>query len=175
MDTKKKVLVAYFSRMGENYAVGNITKGNTRIIAEMIAESMGGKLFEIVPVDEYPTSYDACIDRAKKEQRSGARPAIKDDTVVEDYDIVFVGYPNWWGDMPMAVYTFIEKHQWDGKIVIPFCTHEGSGLAGTERLLANACNGAELKKGFAIRGAKAQNQQVPTQDAVAQWLDNLDL
>lgn len=175
MDTEKNVLVAYFSRTGENYAVGNITKGNTRIIAELIAESMGGKLFEIVPVDEYPMSYEACIDRAKKEQRNGARPAIKDDMVVEDYDIVFVGYPNWWGDMPMAVYTFIEKHQWEGKIVIPFCTHEGSGLAGTERHLANACKGAELKKGLAIRGAKAQNQQVQAQKAVVQWLVTLDL
>lgn len=173
MKTGKKVLVAFFSHTGENYAVGNITKGNTHIIAEMIAESTGGMLFEIVPVKEYPAAYNACVDVAKQEKESKARPAIEGDIAVEDYDIVFIGYPNWWGDMPMPVYTFIEKHRWAGKTVIPFCTHEGSGLSSTERYIADACKGATVEKGLAVRGETAQNKQEQAKKAVAQWLERL--
>lgn len=175
MKTEMKVLVAFFSHTGENYAVGNITKGNTHIIAEMIAESTGGKLFEIVPVKEYPKTYDACVDVAKKEKETGARPAVKDDIAVEDYDVVFIGYPNWWGDMPMTVYTFIEKHRWTGKTVIPFCTHEGSGLSNTEEYIANTCKGANVEKGLAIKGATAQNKQEQARKTVTQWLEQLEI
>lgn len=175
METEKKVLVAFFSHTGENYAVGNITKGNTHIIAEMIAEATGGNLFEIVPVKEYPKTYNACVEVAKKEKETGARPAIKGSIAVENYDIIFLGYPNWWGDMPMPVYTFIEKHRWAGKTVIPFCTHEGSGLSNTEKYIANACKGAEVEKGLAVKGATAQNKQEQARMAVAQWLKRMRL
>ncbi len=174
METGKKVLVTFFSHTGENYAVGHIVKGNTHIIADMIAEKTGGKLFEIVPVKEYPKAYNACVDVAKREKEAGARPAIKEDIVVEEYDVVFIGYPNWWGDMPMAVYTFIEKHRWAGKTVIPFCTHEGSGLSGTEKYIANVCKGAQVENGLAVRGATAQNNQEQARQAVAQWLERLE-
>ena len=170
MKTGEKVLVAYFSRTGENYAVGNITKGNTHIVAEMIADVTGGKLFEIVPVKGYPNDYNACVDVAKQEKEQKARPAIKNDIAVENYDVIFIGYPNWWGDMPMPVYTFIEKHHWQGKTVIPFCTHEGSGLSGTEKYIATVCKGATVKKGFAIKGSTAQNKQEQTRKAVVAWL-----
>ena len=93
METGKKVLVAFFSHTGENYAVGNITKGNTHIIAEMIAEATGGRLFEIVPIKEYPKTYDACVEVAKKEKAAGARPAVKDNIAVEDYEVVFIAIP----------------------------------------------------------------------------------
>lgn len=169
METGKKVLVAYFSHAGENYAVGNITKGNTRIVAEMIAERTGGKLFEISPVKEYPSTYSACVEVAKKEKEAGARPAVREDIAVEDYDVVFIGYPNWWGDMPMSVYTFIEKHDWTGKTVIPFCTHEGSGLSSTEKYIAKACKGAKVEKGLAVRGATAQNDRERTEKYIIQW------
>lgn len=174
MKTDKKVLVAFFSHTGENYSVGNITKGNTHIIAEMIAENMNGKLFEIVPVKSYPKTYNACVDVAKKEKETGARPLVKEDIVVADYDIVFIGYPNWWGDMPMPVYTFIEKHSWVGKMVIPFCTHEGSGLSSTEKYIANACKGSTVEKGFAIRGAIAQNKQDEARKSVLSWLEKMN-
>lgn len=173
MKTEKKVLVAYFSHTGENYAVGNITKGNTCIVAEMIAEATGGKLFEIVPEKEYPTAYDACVEVAKREKEAGARPAVKGDIKTEDYDVVFIGYPNWWGDMPMPVYTFIEKHVWTGKTVVPFCTHEGSGLSGTEKNIAAACKGATVGKGFALRGATAQNSQEQAMKSVHTWLGSI--
>ena len=173
MKTDKKVLVAFFSHTGENYAVGNIDKGNTHIVAEMIADAAGGTLFEIVPEKEYPESYNACIDVAKREKTAGARPKIAGDVAVEDYDVIFIGYPNWWGDMPMPVYTFIEKHDWAGRTVIPFCTHEGSGLSATERYIADACKGATVAKGLAMRGATAQNEREQARKAVAVWLEKL--
>lgn len=175
MKGEKKILVAFFSRTGENYAVGNIEKGNTHIIAEMIANETKGKLFQIETVKPYPDEYKACVDVAKAEKENNARPEVKGDIKVEDYDVIFLGYPNWWGDMPMAVYTFIEKHRWTGKTVIPFCTHEGSGLSSTEKNIANACKGAEVRKGLAIRGTTAQNKPEQAKKAVAQWLERLDL
>ena len=170
---EKKILVAFFSRAGENYAVGHIEKGNTHILAEMIAAETGGDLFHIEPVTPYPDDYTECTEVAKRELNAKARPAIKGDTAVEDYDIIFIGYPNWWGDMPMPVYTFIEKHSWQGKTVIPFCTHEGSGLSGTENKLKTACQGATVLKGLAVRGATAQNAQAQAKESVNNWLGKL--
>ncbi len=170
----EKVLVAFFSRAGENYAVGYIEKGNTHIVAEMIAEETGGTLFHIEPVTPYPEDYTECTQVAKKEKNENARPAVKGDINVEDYDVIFIGYPNWWGDMPMAVYTFIEKHDWTGKTVVPFCTHEGSGLSGTERKLKNACRSATVLKGLAIRGNTAQNARTQAKQILTKWLENLN-
>lgn len=170
---EKKILVAFFSRAGENYAVGHIEKGNTHIIAEMIAAETDGDLFHIELVTPYPDDYTECTEVAKQELNVKARPAIKGDIKVEDYDIIFIGYPNWWGDMPMPVYTFIEKHSWQGKTVIPFCTHEGSGLSGTENKLKTACQGATVLKGLAVRGATAQNAQAQAKESVNNWLGKL--
>lgn len=167
-DSKK--LVVFFSRTGENYAVGNIKKGNTHIIAEMIAEKTGVTLFEIEPVKAYPEDYQECTEVAKQEVDSKARPAIKSDISVEDYDVIYIGYPNWWADMPMPVYTFIEKHNWQGKTVIPFCTHEGSGLSDTENKLKAACKGSTVLKGLAVHGATAQKSQARAGKAVESWL-----
>lgn len=169
----KNVLVAYFSRTGENYNVGKISKGNTRIIAEMIAEETGGKLFQIEPVNPYPDEYNACVDIAKTEKENKSRPAIKGDIAVEEYDVIYIGYPNWWGDMPMLVYTFIEKHDWQGKTVIPFCTHEGSGLSDTENKIKKACDGATVLNGLAIRGTTAQKSQEQARKTTKGWLANL--
>lgn len=174
MKNSKKVLVVFFSRTGENYAVGNIEKGNTHIVAEMIAKETGGKLFRIETVKPYPDEYKACVEVAKAEKENNARPEVKGDVKVEDYDIIFLGYPNWWGDMPMAVYTFIEKHTWNGKTVVPFCTHEGSGLSGTERKLKNVCRGAMVSEGLAIKGTTAQNSQPQALKTVQTWLKKVN-
>lgn len=170
----KKTLVVFFSHTGENYGVGNITEGNTHIIATMIGDATGADLFEIVPEKEYPhDSYDAVVEVAKKEKEAKARPAIKGDIKVEDYDVIFIGYPNWWSDMPMPVYTFIEKHDWAGKTVVPFCTHEGSGLSQTEKYIADACKGADVKKGLAVKGTTAQNNREQAKKTVTSWLEKL--
>ena len=174
MKNSKKVLVVFFSRTGENYAVGNIEKGNTHIVAEIIAKETGGKLFRIETVKPYPDEYKACVEVAKAEKENNARPEVKGDVKVEDYDIIFLGYPNWWGDMPMAVYTFIEKHNWNGKTVVPFCTHEGSGLSGTERKLKNVCRGAMVSEGLAIKGTTAQNSQPQALKTVQTWLKKVN-
>ncbi len=168
----RRTLVVFFSRTGENYAVGNIQKGNTQIIAEMIVKETDGALFQIEPFKAYPENYTKCTEVAKREVESKARPAIKADVAVEDYDVIYIGYPNWWGDMPMPVYTFIEKHNWQGKTVVPFCTHEGSGLSDTENKLKNACKGATVLKGLAIRGIIAQKSQEQARKTVAYWLAN---
>lgn len=174
METKQKTLVAFFSRADENYAVGYIKKGNTHIVAEMIAAETEADMFHIETVNPYPANYNECIEVAKREKQSKARPEIKEDVRVEDYDVIFLGYPNWWGEMPMAVYTFIEKHNWQNKIVIPFCTHEGSGLSGTERRIQSACEGATVMKGIAIRGYTAQNEQETTRKTVQTWIKGLN-
>ncbi|MDE6648336.1 MAG: NAD(P)H-dependent oxidoreductase [Muribaculaceae bacterium] len=178
MNTDGKKLVVFFSHTGENYNVGYIEKGNTHIIADMIADAAGADTFEILPEKSYPKdSYNDCIEIAKEELQSDARPAIKGDVKVEDYDVIFIGYPNWWGNPPMCVYTFIEKHNWNGKTVIPFITHEGSGMGGTDRKIEAACNGANTLtgKGLAVQGKVAQENQASAQKSVERWLDSLGM
>lgn len=165
------ILVAFFSRAGENYNVGVIEKGNTHIIAEMIAEQTGGDLFQIQTVTPYPEDYQECTDVAQQELRDNARPELAATVEnFEDYDTIFLGYPNWWGDMPMAVYTFMESYDFSGKTIVPFATHEGSGLSSTESSIATVCSGAEVLDGLAVRGSVAQNSQSEASEAVVNWL-----
>lgn len=139
------ILVVYFSHTGKNYNVGIIEKGNTHIIANMIAEETGADLFEIQSVNPYHDTYDECTDIAKQEQNENARPEFVGGVEnMEQYDTVFIGYPIWWGDLPMTVYTFLESYDFSGKTIIPFCTHEGSGLSGTNRSIESACSGATV-------------------------------
>lgn len=169
------ILVAYFSRTGEQYGVGVIEKGNTAIVADMIAEETGADTFEILPADDYyPTTYKELTEVAQQEKNENARPAIKDEIIdFSDYDTVFIGYPNWWGDMPMIVYTFLESYDFDGKTVIPFCTHAGSGLSGTEGTMKSKLSGATVETGLAVTGATAQNDQDSARTAVESWLSKL--
>lgn len=174
-DGGNDVLVAYFSRTGENYGVGVIEKGNTAIIAEMIAEQTDGELFEIRTVEAYPEDYDETTEIAQQELRENARPELAENLdSIDAYQVIYLGYPNWWGDMPMAVYTFLESHDFSGKTIIPFCTHAGSGLSGTESSIADT-TGAEVLDGLAIAGTTAQNSQDEAREAVTEWLGGLDL
>lgn len=159
METKEKTLVAYFSRADENYGVGYVKEGNTQVIATMIANELKADIFQIVPEKAYPAKYDDCVELAKKEKNADVRPEVVGDVKVEDYDVIYLGYPNWWSDAPMAVYTFIEKHNWNNKKVIPFVTHEGSGIGGTDKLVGKACKGAIMGKAFGMYGHVAQNQR----------------
>lgn len=165
-----KTLIVYYSRKGENYVNGsirNLSKGNTEVIAEMIADLTGGDLFEVETVKTYPADYYACIDEAKAELRQGARPELKayPDTL-DGYDTIFVGYPNWWGTMPMAMFTFLEHYDWSGKTICPFCTNEGSGMGSSERDLKKVCAGAAVEKGLSIHGAEAAQSR----DRVEAWV-----
>ena len=165
-----KMLVAYFSLAGEQYGVGVIEEGNTSIIAHMIAEQTGADLFEIKAVNPYPTSHSELLDVSRKEMSDNARPEIA-DTVdnMDNYDTVFIGYPNWWGDMPMIVYNFLESYDLSGKTIVPFCTHGGSGLSGTESTIRNITGGT-MADGFAIAGTTAQNDRDTAKNEVTEWL-----
>jgi len=126
LSESKHVLVAYFSH-----------SGNTRQIANQVHESIGGDIFEIQTVDPYPSDYDKVVEIAKQEQKSAYRPAIKTKVEsMDSYSTVFIGYPNWWGTIPMAVFTFLEGNDFSGKTIVPFCTHEGSLLGGSKTLPA---------------------------------------
>ena len=166
------ILVAYFSRADENYNVGTIDKGNTQIVAEYIASEVGADSFHIETVTPYPADYDDCCDVAKQELADKARPEIQGGVEnMEQYDIVFLGYPIWWGDMPMAVYTFMDSYDFSDKVVIPFNTHEGSGQANTVATIKGICEGADVMSGFSVRGSVAQNDGASARTIVQNWLD----
>ena len=161
-------LVVYFSRAGENYGVGNIEVGNTEMVAREIAAQAAADTFEIETVEAYPVVYDECTEKASSEQKTGVRPAIVGDIDGWDgYETVYLGYPIWWGDMPMAVYTFLEGHDFSGKRVVPFNTHEGSGQASTVRTLRTMLDGADVADGAAIKGSVAQSDGKAVTDFAA--------
>lgn len=175
-DSNSKALVVYFSRTGQQYSVGNITEGNTAIIGKMIAKETNADIFEIKVVkDEYPTNdYTALTQVAKVENQQNARPAIIGK--VEDfskYDVIFIGYPNWWADMPMPVYTFLDSYDFTGKTICPFCTHEGSGLSGTEANFRSHTKAKAVSDGLAIYGHTAQNSRAEAESKVKAWLKGL--
>lgn len=169
-----KVLVAFFSRADENYGVGVVEKGNTHILAEMIAAETKGTLFHIKTVKAYPKAYHECTDVAKSEKNSGARPAIVGTLPdLSKYDTIYLGYPIWWGDFPMAVYTFLESYPagtFKGKTIRPFCTHEGSGIGDTVSHIRKACSGATVGNGLEMTGRTAQNNRKSAQSQVTEWI-----
>lgn len=172
--TDKKTLVVYFSRTGEEYNVGRITKGNTAIVAEIIALKTGADIFEVKPATPYPDNYEACTELAKKELESNARPALeKNIDNLAQYDTIFMGYPIWWSAVPRVMMTFLESNDFSGKKIIPFCTHGGSGLAGTEREIKDACPNSEILSGLAIVGKTAQNDYAAIEKDVDAWLTEL--
>ena len=153
-------LIVYFSRTGENYNVGNVEVGNTAMLASYIKEYLKCDSFEIVPMDKYPENYDECTELASKEKEDNARPKI--DGKIDNFDsykTVFIGYPIWWGDLPMIMYTFLEEYDLDGKTVIPFNTHEGSGNAGTYDTIKEKLPSANVNtQGLALDGKTARSE-----------------
>lgn len=150
-------LIVYFSRRGENYVSGRIqplSVGNTEVVARRLQVLTGADLFQLEPVHPYSDNYNLCIEQAQADQRQDARPALRAlPDHLEDYDTIYLGYPNYWGTMPMAVYTFLEHFDFSGKTIHPFCTHEGSGLSGTEKDIQRAAKGASVAKGLSIYGS----------------------
>ena len=173
-ELKHKVLVVYFSKTGEQYSVGNISKGNTEIAAEMAARRLKGDLFEIKVIDdEYPNTYNALVTYAKNEKQQGLRPEILGRIQnFSEYDTIVVAFPNWWSDMPMPVYSFLESYDFTSKTVIPLCTHEGSGLSNTKKYLEDTTK-AKTLDGLALYGHIAQNSQEEARKLINNWLDKL--
>jgi len=160
-------LIVYYSRKGQNYWNGSIVdlaKGNTERVAEFVQEAVGGDLFEIETVKAYDASYMKCIDEAKAELQADARPEVArylEDAglSMDDYDTIFLGYPNWWGTCPMCVFTFLERYDLAGKRIVPFCTNEGSGMGGSEKHLKKLFPQATIEKGLSITGSQAAQSQ----------------
>ena len=164
-----KVLTAYFSRAGENYFNGNIEaveKGNTEVCAETIQKLTGCDLFRIETVNGYSDQYKACTEEAKKEKENHALPALKDDKDIADYDTIILCYPNWWGTMPMGVFTFLESHDFAGKNVLPLCTHEGSRLGMSTTDLRKKIPDAKIRCGLAVQGSNVYEAE----ETIEEWL-----
>lgn len=184
-----RVLVAFLSRAGENYNVGTakegsasaayagyIEKGNTAMMAALIAEATGGDLFEITSVTPYPEDYASMLRIAQEEIDTDARPELAAQVEnMADYDLIFIGYPIWHGRMPQAIYTFMESYDLAGKTVIPFNTHEGSGQSGTQRVIENALPDCTVLQGLAIQGKIAQENEERTRTLLTDWLTGLNL
>ena len=184
-----RILVAYLSRAGENYNVGvvregsasaayagYIEKGNTAMMAAVIAEISGGDLFEIQTVTPYPEDYASMLQVAQEEIDTDARPelAAKVENMA-DYDVVFIGYPIWHGRMPQAILSFIEGYDLSGKTVIPFNTHEGSGQSGTQQVLEQALPDSTVLQGLTVRGKMAQEDPEGMRAQIEPWLEGMQM
>jgi len=171
--SEAKSLIAFFSRAGNNYVSGkivNLPVGNTEAAANMIQEITKGDLFHINAVNEYPEDYTETTEVAQKELRANARPELTDHLAsMASYDMIFLGYPNWWGTMPMPVFTFLEEYDFSGKIIALFCTHEGSGLGRSEGDIRKLCPKATLLKGLAIHGTHVKD----VKKDITAWLDKI--
>lgn len=156
-----KILIAFFSKTN-----------NTRTVAEQIHAAVGGTLFQVTTKNPYPSDYRQTTDIAKKEQNDNVRPELAATIPPEEmtgYDIIFVGYPIWWGTMPMAMFTFLEQYDLSGKVIFPFCSHGGSGLARGPDDIKKLCPDTTVLPGLAIRSADR------AQKDVADWLAGLNI
>ena len=159
--TGSKSLVVYFS-----------WSGNTENVAKSIQSQTDSDIFEIVPATPYSDDYNAVVDLAQAEQSEDARPAIADSIEnIADYDVIYVGYPNWWGDMPMILYTFFDSYDFSDKTVAPFCTSSGSGLSDTVNAIKELEPNAAVTEGLHIGSGASSNPD----DAVSEWLSEIGL
>ncbi|MHB8097148.1 MAG: flavodoxin [Erysipelotrichaceae bacterium] len=140
----KKVLVTYFSH-----------SGNTKVVAEKISSVLNGDLFEIKTLDTYQVKYNLVVDQAKKEFLAQYRPKLQNHVEnLNNYDVIVIGYPMWWYTCPMAIFSFLEEYDFSGKVILPFCTHEGSALSSSIEDIKKIVPTAIVKEGLAIRGSK---------------------
>lgn len=165
-----KSIIIYFSRSGENYfngAIRYIDVGNTHVVADILQQLTGADMFKIEPVKPYPDNYNECTDVAKREQDENMRPPVKSyPQNLDKYDIVYIGYPNWWGTMPMPVMSVLEKCNMAGKIIKPFCTHEGSGMGHSVSDIRRLCPDADVRDGLAIYGSDSHDAK----SALSEWI-----
>lgn len=161
----KKSLVIYFSRADENYAVGNIEKGNTEVIAEYIQDITGADLFKVEPAKPFSKNYRECCKEAIEEKKQNARPALR--KYLEDiskYEVIYIGSPIYCGTMPMCMFTQLERLDFTGKIIKVFTTHEGSGLGNVVSDVKKICKGANVLDSLAIRGSMVYDSKEKVED-----------
>ena len=169
IDTKKKALVVFFSHAGDNYAVGNIKVGNTKIVADYISAFTGADQFEIKTSKYDGMAYKPLCDLAKKEQQNGELPPFEGTVDVSKYDVIFVGGPVWWGTYPQVMFTFFKKYDLNGKTIIPFTTHEGSGLGSCVKDVKKTYPKAKVEQGFSMYGHDVRTGK----ERVEKWLKKL--
>ncbi len=167
-----KILTAFFSRADENYfggAMRYVKVGNTEIVCNIMKDLIPADVFKIEMKAPYSPVYMTCIEEAKQDLRTKARPELNSTPdSIDEYDTIVLAYPNYWGTMPMAVFTFLEKFDFSGKTILPLCTNEGSGMGSSERDIKRACPGASVKSGLPITGSNAANSE----SIVKQWLSD---
>ncbi len=165
-----KTLIAFFSRADENYfggAMRYVKVGNTEVVCGIIADLIPADSFKMEMVNPYSPVYMTCIEEAKQDLRSNARPELVSmPESIEAYDTIILAYPNYWGTMPMAVVTFLEQFDFAGKTILPLCTNEGSGMGSSERDIKKYAPGAVVKKGLSVTGSQAANAR----GSVQRWL-----
>ena len=163
-------LIAYFSRADENYfggAMRYVKVGNTEIVCGILQKLIDADVFKIEMKEPYSPVYMTCIDEAKRDLRAKARPELVSlPDSLDSYDTIVLAYPNYWGTMPMAVFTFLEHFDFSGKTILPLCTNEGSGMGGSERDLKRSCPGAVVKSGLSITGSAAS----ASEGSLRRWL-----
>ncbi len=168
-------LIAYFSRKGNNYLGGSIKNlpiGNTEVVANKIQAMTGSHLFQIQTAKSNSEDYTETTIVAQDELSADARPELAEMVgSINSYDVIYLGYPNWWGTMPMAVFAFLESYDFSGKTIVPFCTHEGSGMGRSERDIKKLCPGAKVLSGLAIKGSSVGRADKD----LANWLKKLGL
>lgn len=157
-----KALIAYYSRRGENYVDGEVKKlkiGNTEFVAALLQKITGADMYRIEREPPYSACYYRCIDEARQELYRGARPPLKEPPPdISRYDTIFLGYPNYWGTMPMPVFTFLEQCDTAGKTIRPFCTSENNGLGRSIEDIKHLCSKATVTDGFAVLSGKIDGE-----------------
>ena len=165
-----KTLIAFFSRADENYFAGAmryVKVGNTEIVCDLMKKMIDADTFKIEMKDPYSPVYKTCIEEAKRHLREKARPELVSyPDSIDAYDTVILAYPNYWGTIPMAVATFLEKFDFTGKRILPLCTNEGSGMGSSERTIRQCAPGAEVGNGLSVIGSGAADSSPD----VKRWL-----
>ena len=185
-ENKSKILIAYFTR-ADNIKIdpkvdatssasinkkGSSYQGNVAIMADVIKDVTGGDTFSILTTEYYPTRYRDSTNTAEEEQKNNARPKLSSHVKnMKDYDVIFLGYPDWWGGLPMPVYTFLEEYDFTGKTIIPFASHEGSGLGNGPSEIEKLCPKAKVRGGLAVRGSEVDSSKAD----IEKWIMDLNL
>lgn len=156
-------LIAFYSRADENYVSGMIKTlkvGNTEVMSGIISKLTGGDLFKIEQVQAYSKNYNECIAQAQSDQKRSVRLQLKTYIKsIDGYDVIYLGFPNYWGTLPMAVFTFLEHYDFSSKTIIPFCTHEGSGMGSSISDIKQLCPTANVRSGLAVHGGSVQQSK----------------
>jgi len=180
--TGSRILVVYYSMPesdgtdtdsgASRVAVNGQVQGNVEYVANIISETSGGEIFRINTVQRYPGDHQTLVNQASAEQDQNARPALENHIAdLDNYDVIFIGYPNWWGDMPMPLYTFFDEHDFSGKKIIPFTCHGGSGFADTISSIARLEPNANVLNGYSV----ARQNAAGDGQNIRNWVSSLNL